>query len=81
MHDTPEHIERKICEMIQKKSPLERLRMGCSMYDTSRILVIRAIKENNPNITTTELRKELFLKFYGNDFDIITRNSILKYLE
>jgi hypothetical protein len=81
MNDTPDHITRKMAEMIQAKEPMERLKMGCSMYATSRYVVTQAILRNNPGISQTRLRQELFLKFYGNDFDTVTREKILKHLE
>ena len=71
----------KICEMIRAKTPVERLKMGCSMYQTSKSLVISAILEDDPNISQAHLRRELFLKFYSNDFDAITRDKIVKHLE
>lgn len=80
MRDTTPDIERKMCEMIQKKLPIERLKMGCSMYETSRYLITRAILQRNPGITKTDFRKELFLKFYGGDFDQATRDKIMKHL-
>lgn len=73
-------MTQKMYEMMQAKSPLERLEMGCSMYETSRQLLIRAILENNPKISEVGLRRELFLKFYGNDFDPITREEIVSRL-
>lgn len=81
MNDTPAHITRKMCAMIQEKEPIERLKMGCSMYATSRYLVTQAILRDNPGISKTGLRKELFLKFYENDFDAVTREKILKHIE
>ncbi|NGX37322.1 MAG: hypothetical protein K1000chlam2_00476 [Chlamydiae bacterium] len=81
MRDTSPEMEKKMIEMMQKKSPTERVKMGISMYETSRYLVTRAIKEQNPNISETALRQEIFLKFYRNDFDPATREKILKHLE
>jgi len=81
MHDTPPEIYQKMHEMFQEKTPAERLKMGWSMYETSKYLVLRAIKEENPHISKAALRKELFLKFYENDFDPTTREKILKHLE
>lgn len=81
MDDTTPEIAEKMREMIRMKSPIERFKMGCSMYDTSKYLVIRGILEDNPNISETDLRKELFLKFYGNDFDSVKRQKILDHLE
>ena len=81
MRDTAPQVSQKMREMIQMKSPAERLRMGWSMYETSKYLVLRAIKENDPHISKLDLRKEFFLKFYGNDFDSVEREKILKHLE
>jgi len=80
MHDTTPEMAQKMSEMMQTKSPLERLEMGCSMYETSRQLLIRAILEHHPKISEAELRRELFLKFYGNDFDPVTREEIVTQL-
>lgn len=81
MHDTSPEIEKMMSEMIQNKSPIERLKMGCSMYETSRYLVTQAIIESHPNISQTALKKEIFLKFYGNDFSAEKCEKILQHLE
>ena len=80
MDDTPLEIKKKVCEMIREKSPTERVMMGCSMYATSRYLVIRAILEEYPDISPARLRQELFLRFYRDDFDPIEREKILQHL-
>jgi len=80
MNDTIPEIAEKIREMIRTKSAIERLKMGCSMYDTSRSLVIRAILEINPSISKTGLRQELFLRFYGSDIDPVQREKIIQHL-
>ncbi len=79
MDDTRADIANKIREMFQMKSPLEPLKMGFSMYETSKYLVARAIWENTPIYSGSDLRQELFLKFYGNDFDSATRQKILDH--
>ena len=81
MDDTTPEIAERIREMFRRKSPVERLRMGCSMYDTSRYLVKRAILAENPHISEVELRKELFLKFYRQDFTHKEQEKILLHLE
>ena len=81
MDDTSPEIAKKMREMFLKKTPLERLQMGCSMYDTSRYVVSCAILRENPNITNGEFRKEIFLRFYGNDFDTEERNKIIEHLK
>jgi len=80
MNDTTAKITDKMCEMIRLKSPEERLKMGCSMNKTSRFLITRAIFEQNPHISKKNLRHELFLKFYGDDFDLKTQRKILDQL-
>jgi hypothetical protein len=81
MQDTTHEIAEKMCEMIRQKSPTERAEMGSSMYQTSKSLVIRAILEDNPGISQSHLRRELFLKFYCDDFDLIARDKIVRHLE
>lgn len=81
MEDTSPEIAEKVREMIRMKTPEERFKMGCSMYETSRYLVIRSILENNPHISPVGLQKELFLKFYGNDFDLAEQEKILAHFE
>ena len=80
MNDTSPKMEEKMREMIFLKSPIERLKMGCSMCETSKLLVIHAIRENNPTISESELKKELFLRFYRDDFTPEQRKKILAYL-
>jgi hypothetical protein len=81
MDDTTLEITEKVCELFQKKTPIERLKMGCSMYETSKYLVTRAILENNPDISAEGLRQELFLKFYANDFDLESQEKILDHFK
>ena len=80
MKDTHPIIAKKMLEMMRKKTAQERLLMGFSMYDMSKQLVINSILNRNPNISQSILRQEIFLKFYGNDFDLETRNRIVKHL-
>lgn len=80
MKDTTPEIEEKMRQMIRKKSPEERFKMGCSMYDFSKQLVTRAILESNPGISPAGLRRELFTRFYGNDFDPARRQKMLEHI-
>ena len=80
MNDTPPKIAEKMREMIRRKTPEERLRMGCSMFDFSKSLVVNAILRERPNLSPAELRGELFLRFYGNDFAPARREKILAHL-
>ncbi len=81
MNDTSPIIEKKMREMIQAKDPIDRLKMGCSMYQTSRYLIERAIREENPLISKSDLKKEIFLKFYRDDFSPQECEKIIKHLQ
>jgi len=81
MNDTSLAMDEKMREMIREKTPIERLKMGCSMYETSRYLIKRFILENNPSISEKELRKEIFLNFYRNDFSLAECERIAKHLQ
>ncbi len=81
MHDTSLDMDEKMREIVRAKTPLERIKMGCSMYETSRYLVQRYILEGNPSISKKRLRKELFLKFYRNDFPSAECERIVKHLQ
>ena len=81
MDDTSPEIAEKMREMMREKTPTERVKMGFSMIETSRYLVTRFILENNPHISKAGLQKELFLKFYENDFGAAEREKILAHIE
>ena len=80
MNDTPSRIATKMQEMIGRKSSAERLRFGCSMFDLSRQLVKDSILGNDPKISSADLRRQLFLRFYGKDFDLSQQRKIIQYL-
>lgn len=80
MNDTHPKIKKLVCQMMSRKTPEERLMMSSSMHMTSKLLVIDAIRRNNPNITPARLRQELFLKFYGEDVSYDQKQKILAYL-
>ena len=77
MNDTHPRIAEKLKEWMAAKRPEERLLMCCSMYDTAKALVIASIRERTPDISPSQLRREVFLRFYGSDFKPETRDKIL----
>lgn len=80
MHDTTPEMKKKFHEMMMAKSPIERLEMGLSMHAFSKKMVISAILRDNPDISEVDLKKQIFLKFYKNDFDPVEREKILQHL-
>jgi hypothetical protein len=77
MNDTPPRIHAKMVELMKAKSPAERLKMGSSMFDMARTMVLASIKTEDPR----ERRRQLFLRFYGQDFSPAQRERWLELLD
>ena len=77
MDDTPTKIRQRYNEMLLSKSPLERLRMASRMYDSVRKLVISGIQNERQQLDTSQLRGQLFMRMYGNDFKAADRERII----
>jgi len=80
MNDTTPEIEALFNQMIMKKSGQERMMMGFSMFDMARMQVEAGIRANNPNSTIQEIRREIFLRVYGQDFSPDEQDKILKQI-
>ena len=81
MKDTTPEIAELFHRRLMALSGEERLKMGCSMHETARRLVLASLKTQNPLASQTELRQALFLRFYGKDFEPETIEKILQGLE
>lgn len=77
MNDTSSKIEEIMADGLRRLSGEERLRMGASMFDTAKRLVIASIAATDE----TDMRMRIFLRFYGNDFDDIEIGKIKKWLK
>jgi hypothetical protein len=66
--------------MLLRRSPEERLKMGCSMDATARVLVRASVLAQDPQASPTAVRRALFLRFYGHEFDVVERERILARL-
>ena len=78
MKDTSPEIEALFYQMIMKKSGQERMMMGFSMFDMARMQVEAGIRANKPNANRQEIRREIFLRFYGQEFSPEEQDKILK---
>ena len=81
MNDTPPEMDTRYRTMLMQRSGEERLVMGCAMRETARTLVEASIREQNPHVTPEAVRKGLFLRFYGHEFDTESREKILAAIE
>lgn len=77
MNDTSDLIKEKLEANYASISGEEKLLMALSMFETARELVIASLPKD---ISESELRKELFLRFYGNDFDEDQKIKIIQRL-
>ena len=68
MNDTHPEMKVRFRNLMMSKTGQERLLMGCSMYDTAKEIVRSSINNNYPGITPAEMRREIFLRFYGHEF-------------
>ena len=80
MFDTHPDITIRFRDLMMSKTGQQRLLMGCSMYDTARQIVRDAIYNNRPDITEKDLKKEIFLRFYGKEFSPSDREKFLTVL-
>jgi hypothetical protein len=81
MKDTPPEMDARYRAMLMQRSGEERLKMGCAMRDTARALVEASIREQDSQATPETVRKSLFLRFYGHEFDAEARAKILAAIE
>ena len=77
MNDTSPETAAYLDDIYKNKSGEEKLLMALSMYETARELVIASLA---PGLSKKELVKELFLRFYGNDFNEEEKKKILAKL-
>jgi len=80
MFDTHPDIAVRFRDLMMRKSGQERLLMGCSMYDTAKEIVRSAVRNRQPGITDAEIKREIFLRFYGPEFSQADREKLLSAL-
>ncbi|MET0484603.1 MAG: hypothetical protein ABW216_02810 [Candidatus Rokuibacteriota bacterium] len=81
MKDTPPAMEARYRKLLMQRSCVERLKMGCSMLATARALIVASVRERDPEISPASLRRALFLRLYGVDFDPKDRQKVLAHLD
>ncbi len=79
--DTHPKVAEEFQRLMMAKSGEERLKMGCSMFDAAKKIVASSIKEQDPKISPQELKEEIFLRFYGQEFTEPVKKKILKALK
>lgn len=80
MNDTHPSIEAKIEELLRSRTPEERMRMGASMFDAAKAMALAGIRHDHPELGESGIRRALFLRFYGDDFDAFQRERIADWI-
>lgn len=73
MNDTSSKTQIRLAEMMMAKTGVERLKMGFSMFDMSKQLVIASIVASGKG---DDIRRQLLLRFYQSDLRPNTINAI-----
>jgi hypothetical protein len=81
VRDTSPEIEKQFIAMMMKRSGQERLKMGFSMFNLARKQALASIRRNKRTAGTEEIRKELFSRFYGQEFSPEDQEKILRQIE
>jgi hypothetical protein len=81
MSDTSLQVEARYRALLLQRSGEARLRMGGSMFAAARALVRASVLSTTPNASSAHLRREIFLRFYGHEFDAISVAKILAALD
>jgi hypothetical protein len=66
-------------ELFRKKTGEERMKMGFSMFEFAAKFAVASIidKHKNQDLSPCQLKKELFLRLYGNNFSDEQKAEIL----
>jgi hypothetical protein len=67
MKDTPQVVEDLYRMLLMKRSGVERLKMGCAMFDAARVLA-RAHLQPQCDVDE-DMSAKLFMRTYGGDFE------------
>ena len=76
--DTPDHIRKLQNEIFLKNSLSRRFELGFQMIESVKKIIENSIRSKNPQISTTDLKIEVFKRFYKNDFSEEKMEDIVK---
>ncbi len=74
-NDTSPNIEMIFDNMMNLLTNTDKLKLGFSMFESTKKIVLSTIKDKE------NWRVSLFLRFYDNDFDEITKKKIVNTLK
>ena len=77
MNDTPPDVDAAFTAMFATLTPTQRVRMVSEMFDSARRLLVSGIRAEQPDITDTELKVQVFLRTYPDDYAPAERDRIV----
>ena len=80
MNDTTPEMDAAFAAMLATLTPAQRVRMMSEMFDTARRILASNIVANQPDISDVELRVQIFLRTYPDDFTAEERDRIVAYI-
>ena len=80
MRDTSPDVDASFTALFATRSPSDRVRMICDMFDDAKALVAADIRSRCPGISLADLRIQMFDRLYFGDFDAATRDRIVSAL-
>ena len=79
--DTSDKVWRHYVQLMMQKTGEERLLMGCSMFDTAKEIVKSSLLAKSVNLDPQDLKRNIFLRFYGHEYNETQLNNIGMSLE
>jgi hypothetical protein len=76
--DTHPKMQQLYNDLLMQKSGEERLMMASEMFGVAKEIAIQDILSKQPNLTTGEVRAELFLRFYGHEISEPQKSKIIR---
>ena len=81
MTDTSPEIEALWLEMWKKTTPAQRVRMGSDMFSAAKTMAMAGIRKEIGHDDPKEMRRRLFMRFYGTDFTPEETERILRHMD
>ena len=78
LSDTTLDIEKRMSRMIARRTPVERLKMASSMFDSARKLMAAGLLRENGSLDEAQLRTRIFLRLYGECYSQAEIERIVK---
>ncbi|WP_448519836.1 hypothetical protein [Rhodoflexus sp.] len=79
MDDTTPEMRKKQLEIVMRMTPQQRFEEGMRMIEFTRKVVENSILQKKPNLSATELKIEVFKRYYGKEFSEEQLSRIFDY--